>query len=200
MEFHCDVCNKDFEKKQSLEMHNHAKHMSKEESQKVREGQREKKQTASKIKKFLLYGIPIVIVIWFAFVILFGEKPFSDGQVHWHADLSIELCGENILLPKPTGGSVHGQPFIGTPIMHLHSEPKIHLEGVIQKKEDITLENFMGIVGLNFKNNELLNYKNGDNCPDNSTGTVKLLVNGIENPAIADKSIVDGESYELVFN
>ncbi len=103
-------------------------------------------------------------------------------------------------MPNPIPNNIaHGKPFVGSTLMHLHEEPLIHIEGTVVNKEDITLGKFMGVVGLNFKDNELLDKKNGDKCPNGNLGKVKLLVNNKENDELSNKVIVDGQSYKLVF-
>lgn len=83
--------------------------------------------------------------------------------------------------------------------MHLHDGPTIHIEGLVRKKEDIMLGKFMEMIGMRFTNTTLLERTNGELCPDGTRGTVTLLVNGVSNPALGNKVIVDGEEYEIRF-
>lgn len=205
----CDACSREFGSKEALEMHNLAKHsiageMGKGERKQAREeikqGFQQKKIRTKRAKQFFWYGLGIIFVGFIIYgIVVLAKSPgtYSKGPVHWHANLAIFTCGEQIPLPKPTGGSVHGEPFIGTPFMHLHNEPTIHIEGTIKSPADITLGRFMEVIGMNFKEDELLNYKNGDVCPDGTPGKVKLLVNGRESEELTAKVIVDGEKYEL---
>lgn len=201
MAHRCELCQRDFDSKEALEMHTLAKHTagSKEE---VKEQWKEKQVQSKRMKQAFWYGLVIIAVVLAVYGITSTVQSggtYSRGQVHWHADLKLMVCGEDIPLPKPTGGSVHGQPFIGSILMHLHNEPQIHVEGTIKKAEDITLGKFMEGIGLNFKETELLEKKNGDVCPDGNSGMVQLLVNGQLNEGLTRHVIVDGEKYEIRF-
>ncbi len=199
--YYCEPCTRDFDSKEALEMHTSAKHTagSKEE---VKEQWKEKKNNRKRTKQIALWGVSLIVIALIIYGInniIQNSGTYSQGQVHWHADLKVTVCGEDYPLPKPTGGSVHGQPFVGSILMHLHNEPQIHVEGTIKKAEDITVGKFMEGIGLNFKETELLDKKKGDLCPDGKAGTVKLLVNGKESLELARKVIMDGEEYELRF-
>lgn len=200
--YRCEPCTRDFDSKEALEMHMVAKHTagSQEEAQK----QWKKKQVRSKrMKQILLYGSVVIVaalVVYGITSLVKSGGTYSRGQVHWHADLKVTVCGEDIPLPKPTGGGiVHGESFVGTPFMHLHDEPMIHIEGTVKSAEDITLGKFMEIIRLNFKDTELLDKKNGDSCPDGTAGKVELLVNGQPNEELTQHVIVEGEEYEIKF-
>ena len=130
----CTHCQKEFASKEGLTMHTLAKHsvqtegLSKEERKQVREDVKQehhqKRVWVKRSKHVAFYGILGVAIILLAYwVISIAKTPgtYSNGQVHWHADLKISVCGQNIPLPKPKiGTSVHGEPFVGTPFMHLH--------------------------------------------------------------------------------
>lgn len=208
----CTHCGKEFASSEALEMHARAKHgpasasgLSTAEKKVLRQGEHEKiirkKQQWRKLKSVAVYasmgGALVLLIYWL--VSIAGQETYTQGQVHWHAGLAISACGEPIPLPRPQGGSVHGQQFVGTPFMHLHAEPAIHIEGVVRKKEDITLGRFMESIDMPFTAETLLGHTNGDLCPDGKPGTVTLLVNGARNPELDQKVIVDGEKYELRF-
>lgn len=209
----CTPCQIEFPSKEALTMHTLAKHsvqmegLSKEERKQAREEVKQehhqKKVWIKRSKQVALYGLVGVTIIFLVYwIVSIAKTPgaYSDGQVHWHADLKLNICGQTIPLPKPKAGtSVHGEPFVGTPFMHLHDEPSIHIEGTVRSAEEITLGKFMEVIGLNFKDEELLNKKNGDPCPNGNSGRVTLMVNGRESPELTNKVIVDGEDYELRF-
>ncbi len=209
----CTPCQKEFTSKEALTMHTLAKHsvqtegLSKEERKQAREEVKQehhqKKVWIKRSKQIALYGLVGIAVVFLVYwMVSIAKTPgtYSKGQVHWHAHLKINVCGQNIPLPKPKAGtSVHGEPFVGIPFMHLHNEPQIHIEGTVRSAEEITLGKFMEVIGLNFKEGELLNKKNGDSCPDGTSGRVSVLVNGRESLELTQKVIVDGEDYELRF-
>ncbi len=121
------------------------------------------------------------------------SDPYSKGQVHWHAVLRVFVCGEEKLMPAPIGESHLGQP-----LLHTHEDRRIHIEGVVQRPEEITLGKYMTVIGQTFKDDELLEKKNGDLC-DGKPGKVKLLVDEKESADLTQHVIKDGESYELRF-
>ena len=199
----CQPCDREFGSMDALEMHNRAKHGLKVSSE-DKDKHHKKRQMAKKYKKRLKYIILILAVglllFWFINTARNYETPFTEGQIHWHANIQLSACGKNVPLPRPVSGtSVHGSSFIGTPLMHLHDGPTIHVEGLIRKEEEIFLGNFMKVINLNFNNDQFLEYKNGDLCPNGEPGKVKLLVNGVESSKLADKTIRDKERYQIVF-
>ena len=193
----CKECEREFSSKEALEMHIEHKHMSKEEAKKSREGHQKNKRNQKHF--FYLLGGVLLLTIGYLFFSNNSGGTYSNGSVHWHAKLSISVCGENVPLPIPKGGqTVHGKPFIGTPLMHLHGEPRIHIEGTVRSAEDISLGKFMQAVGIKFTDEMILSKKNGDLC-DGESGEVKLLVNGIKNLELSNKVIRDKETYQIVF-
>lgn len=201
-EIRCEPCQKTFASKEAEKMHQIAKHSTADKEEQKELLQEHHKQKKGR-KKIVWYGVAAVIsvlLVWGIFTLSKEGTSYSGGQVHWHADLSFTVCGKNIPLPKPLAGtSVHGEPFIGTPFMHLHNEPQIHIEGAVKEASDITLGRFMDGIGLKFTDTEFLDKKNGDACPDGSFGKVKLLVNGKESVELSKKVIVDGEEYRIEF-
>src|SRR3989338_8426863 len=201
-ELRCEPCQKKFASKEALEMHFLAKHStaSKEEQKELLREKSEQKKQKKKILWCGLAAIFLTLMIWGIVSIARQGGSYSQGQVHWHADLVLTVCGKNVPLPKPVAGTkVHGELFIGTPFLHLHNEPQIHVEGAIKDAREITLGKFMDIIGLKFTSTEFMDKKNGDACPDGSLGKVKLLVNGKENEELDTKVIIDKEKYEILF-
>jgi len=175
------------------------KRQQREQEREQHEQQQESKQ---KRKKLLLWSLGVIILIGIGYIVLsLPEKPetpkqtgpYSKGQVHWHAALKVFVCGEEKLMPAPTG-----EHHLGLPLLHTHADRLIHIEGTVWKPEEINLGKYMDAIGQNFKDDELLDKKNGDLC--NSTpGKVKLLVDGKENSLLTQYVIKDGENYMLKF-
>ena len=100
--------------------------------------------------------------------------------MHWHADFEIFACGEKITnLPKP----VFPANYVGTSTLHHHDDFRLHVEGLVIKKEDVSLRSFFHVIGGSLSKDELripleggtfANYKNGDLCPDGKAGELKL--------------------------
>ncbi|MDI6721014.1 MAG: hypothetical protein QMD85_01395, partial [Candidatus Aenigmarchaeota archaeon] len=103
----------------------------------------------------------------------------SHGNVHWHADYGIWICGERMHLEE-------SESRIGTPLLHHHNDNRIHVEGVVYKTEDISLGKFFEAIGghldneslkINLLNGSAMEVKNGDLC----NGTLRMHANGKEN-------------------
>ena len=129
---------------------------------------------------------------WLAFALIFlvvcstgimwlaqRGKTYSRGEVHWHAYIDLNICGQKVDLPCPeTSGIVHGEEYCGTPMLHHHRDNTLHIEGRIKKKEDIALGKFFDAINETFDKDKILDKKNGDLCPDGRPGLVKMYVNG----------------------
>ncbi len=161
-------------------------HQRREQAKKEREEAQKQKESEiaakEKNKNFMWITISIVLLVGFAIGIgvLMKYKPetYTDREVHWHAYIDLNVCGESIDLPCEieTSGTVHGQNFCGEHLMHHHYDNTIHIEGLIQKKEDIALGKFFDKIGVPFDSNKILNYSNGDLC-NGKPGTWKMYVN-----------------------
>jgi len=148
--------------------------------QKQKEELIERKQSQ---KNYLWIGISITILVVFAVGVMWmlKNKPetYTDREVHWHATFELEICGERMDLPckKVGSGQVHGKSFCGMVLMHHHDDNTMHIEGLIQNKEDIFLGNFFDEIGVPFAKDRILEYRNGDECPDGRPGVLKMYVN-----------------------
>ncbi len=150
-----------------------------EETQKQKESEQELK---ARRKNYLWIGITIIVLVAFAIGVgyLYLNKPetYTQGEVHWHAFLDITLCGQHKDLPlAEEGDKVHGKNYRGIHLLHTHDDNTIHIEGVVQKKEDIALGLFFDAIGVTFDKDKLFEYKNGDLCPDGKQGMLKMYVN-----------------------
>lgn len=136
---------------------------------------------------FLLMVIPVVIATLYAAgtTIYLNQVSVTKGPVHWHADFEIWNCGQKIDLLNPAGLSNR----IGTPVFHEHNDFRVHAEGVVVKKEDVSLENFFNVIGgvLNTDslgvptNHEIIFLHNGDACNE-KPGQVQVFVYKVTNP------------------
>ncbi len=133
---------------------------------------------------FLMIAIPVILSTLF----LAGNTLYKNfhsvtrGPVHWHADYQVWACGKQLDLVNPKGLSNK----IGSNLMHEHNDDRMHIEGVLDKREDVNLGNYFMNIGGMLKNDAIsyptvkgaVHYKNGDTCPDGSIGTLKVYVNG----------------------
>ena len=60
--------------------------------------------------------------------------------------------------------------------MHTHDDNTLHIEGLIQKKEDIVLGLFFDVIEVPFDKDRIMDVKNGDLC-DGKPGVLKMYVN-----------------------
>ncbi len=101
-----------------------------------------------KLKKPLFISIAAVVVGTTLTIaggtVYLNIRSASGGPVHWHADMEIWACGNELNLRDPTGLSNK----IGTPTLHEHNDKRIHLEGVpVNMPYDASLGKFMDVVG-----------------------------------------------------
>lgn len=96
-----------------------------------------------------LFGI-IVAVVASSTLSLIGTTVYlnkisvSGGPVHWHADVEVWACGQELELQDPVGTLSNK---IGTPVLHEHNDKRIHLEGVVVEPRDASLGKFFEVVG-----------------------------------------------------
>ena len=93
-------------------------------------------------KQLLFLGIMIPTII--ATLVLVGSTLYvnviseTKGPVHWHADFEIWVCGEKVDILDPKGLSNR----IGTSVFHEHNDNRVHVEGVVVDKKDVSLDEF----------------------------------------------------------
>jgi hypothetical protein len=88
-------------------------------------------------------------IILLASTVYLNVKSESGGPVHWHADIEFWVCGTELELRDPIGFLSNK---IGTTTYHEHNDKRIHLEGVVVRKNwDASLGKFMAVVGGNIQ-------------------------------------------------
>ncbi len=99
------------------------------------------------LKWFLFLGIsiPVLLVTCYAAGATVYQNYISEskGPVHWHADFEIWNCGQQVDLLDPTGLTNR----IGTPLFHEHNDQRIHVEGTLRAREDVSLHHFFEVIG-----------------------------------------------------
>lgn len=143
--------------------------------------------------KIIAYALGVLFlgsVIWLFSLPKLPEKEIlSSSGLHWHADVSIKIKGENIEIPTDIGiGATHNP-------IHTHDNTgKLHLEfGGVVRKSDLELGKFFSVWGKTFSDGCLLDKCNG---PD---GRLTMLVNGATSTEYQKHSMQDGEKIELIF-
>jgi len=94
---------------------------------------------------FLIIAINTLLVTFYVAgsTIYLNVISETKGPVHWHADFEVWNCGEKLDLIDPTGFSNR----VGTSVFHEHGDDRIHVEGVLNRKEDARLSNFLRVSG-----------------------------------------------------
>ena len=138
--------------------------------------------------------------------IIKNQQSVTKGPVHWHADYEIYVCGKSVkeenlphsdeqtssfeFIPQaqahegetdeeldlvdPTGFSNR----VGTSSFHEHGDGRIHVEGVVERLEDVSLGKFFGAIGGQLTQNFMrlptnhgeIVIENGAPCPDGKAG------------------------------
>ncbi|MBI4044029.1 MAG: hypothetical protein HY393_04465 [Candidatus Diapherotrites archaeon] len=125
-----------------------------------------------------------------------SDIPFPVVNIHWHADLEMDLCGVKSQLPAPPAGTEH----LGSPIFHTHEDRRVHMEGSFYSPNDLKLGVFMDLVGVPFSSIQIASYKAGDQCPSsNAPGKVSMTVNGISSTAFREYVIHENDKIVIAF-
>lgn len=147
-----------------------------------------KQNEAVKIILFsLIIGVVVLNTLYLAGATIYkNQRSLSQGPVHWHADIEVWNCGQEVNLKDPVGWSNK----IGTPLVHEHNDKKIHVEGVIMDREQESLGHFFEVIGGKLNARELvvptndgeLRLNHGDLC-NGQPGMVQVFLfktNGTE--------------------
>jgi hypothetical protein len=160
----------------------------------VKKERQDKKESTKKIVGIILWIIAAVViggvVIW---VVTLPKIPqseiISSTGIHWHPHISIKIKGENVEIPAGIGiGAVHNP-------MHTH-EPDgvVHMEyGGVVRERDTRIGNFFNVWGKDFSSKGIMGNVNGEG------GTLKMLVNGVENTEFENYQMKDNDNIEIIF-
>jgi len=95
--------------------------------------------------------LSILIITLFSTLYMAGStvyvnlKSDSGGPVHWHADMEIWACGNELELRDPYEFLSNK---IGTATLHEHNDRRMHLEGVVvDDSRDASLGKFFHVIG-----------------------------------------------------
>ena len=191
-----------------------------------------KKEPNEETKQFLFWGmvIPIIFVTLFLAVdtVLKNEQSITGGPVHWHADYDIYVCGQKepdqtsrapyqfiprasahegedeeqkLDLRNPTGFTNR----IGPSDFHEHGDNRIHVEGVVEHLEDVSLDKFFEAIGggltptsmhLPTNHGETI-IQNGMKCPDGQPGTWQVFVYKTQGDIVIQEKLENFVDYVL---
>lgn len=155
------------------------------------------------IKKplFILITLTIVIptLIMSVSTVYLNVKSESGGPVHWHTDIEFWVCNQEVELRDPTEFLSNK---VGTSTYHEHDDKRIHLEGVVVKKDyDASLEKFMDVTGGEITNSSVRiptneNIFENDVDGDDNTGNRAVVETFVENTEEGEKvvSVQNGQN------
>lgn len=166
----CELCQRDFDSAEALQMHHRAKH------EPVKAGLTS--ASKKKIRNWIIVLVVLGLVVLGVRSWIQSNQATNDtipdfdvpsGPIHWHPHLTIRIDGQDLLIPKDIGlGRVH-QP------IHTHETDGIlHLENNRPTKQNVILGFFFKVWDKKFSRECIFDY-----CTDK--GTLKMYVNGVEN-------------------
>lgn len=159
--------------------------------------------SANKTKKIIFWSIVSVIAFSsFFFVgttLYMNISSMTKGPVHWHADFKIIAC-EKEIDPVDVGGLSNKK---GTNVLHEHEDRRIHIEGVVVKESDVSLESFFAVQGGELTetsfaiptNEGILRYTNGDQCKDAGAGLWQVFLYKTDNDTARQQKLDDFVHY-----
>lgn len=104
----------------------------------------------------------------------FGGDPsklLTHGRaVHWHAQISASVCGEEQKMPVAEKGGTIG-PHSG---IHTHDDGLAHMEGIFNTKSDIAVRKYLLGVGIPFSEKGIFTKTEGSPCKPESTNSARL--------------------------
>ncbi len=174
----CIECDRNFNSKEALRMHNESRHPEKITKPIINLGYKQKKM----IFTYLIIFVILILVAYGGYGLFkkSAEKEvnaYTKTSVHWHAYPKVIICGKEKELPSPLG-----QGHLGNALLHTHSPPDnfMHIEGKVYSADEIKLGKYFEVLGIKFTENQIFDTKNGDLC-NNKIGKLRMFVNDIEN-------------------
>ncbi len=159
-----------------------------------------RQKTARRLaKRIVIWAVVIAALTglgWSMFSQGASRPPSYTGRpVHWHALFDIKICSEpkNLLEYDP------GRRMVGPMLTHTHGDNKMHIEGQVNRPEEIKIGGFMEALNIPFSATTIKSKTNGDSCPDGQPGMVKMFVNGQPNTDFREYVPKDGDAIRIVF-
>ena len=145
--------------------------------------------------------VGIIIVVFGILGLLFVTRSATgaprQGEDHWHVPYTYYICGEK-QAPAPTWEGVG---------VHTHGDAIIHIHPFNTSEEGsgARLTKWFEYGGGKLDGDEIrmpgssTTYKNGDECPDGTTGEVQVFVNGVKRDNYNNYIPKDGDRVRMVF-
>ncbi len=126
----------------------------------------------------------------------------SKGPVHWHADIEIWACGQELDIQDPTGFLSNK---IGTATLHEHNDKRIHMEGVVVNHQDASLGRFFQVIGGTLTsdaisvptNDGVKTYISGQTCETGETATVQAFVYSTKDGVYTQQKLDNPATYVM---
>ena len=130
-----------------------------------------------------------------------NQNSETGGPVHWHADFRIFSCGVEKQMIEPSGLGNR----IGRTDLHEHGDKRIHVEGVVVQKQDVSLSEFFRVIGGSLENGRISfpgrekheSFADGDKCADGQEGKLQVFLYKTEGKQITQTKLTDYFSYVL---
>lgn len=126
------------------------------------------------------------------------QKCYFTGHHHVHAD--IKVCDQTKIFPYETGDLEK---------LHTHVETnKVHFHGLlpvdpgtkeITDESQLKLSNLFAELKIPIVSDGIYSFKNGDACPDGRIGSLKVLVNDVEQEDFLNYILKDGNHITIRF-
>lgn len=182
--------------------------LTRKEKREMRMSEEGRKHHHLRTRQALRWAVVVVIVLmlggYFGYAFnnwrkSLPERAYTTSPVHWHAKVSVEICGQARELPSDNALTAHGKGAVGIPLLHHHYDGLAHIEGMVLRPEQITLGAFFDAIGGKFSDTEIFEKKNGDACGDGKEGIVKILINDTEVVGARDYVLQDGDDIAVKF-
>ncbi|MBI4168152.1 MAG: hypothetical protein HY515_04295 [Candidatus Aenigmarchaeota archaeon] len=172
-----------------------------------------KKSLREKHKKimFVLIAVSIAAATLYLVGVTLALNSISatGGPVHWHADIEVWACGERYHFAHSQGWDNK----VGTPLMHLHNDDRLHIEGVVVRMQDVELGEFFRAVGGSFTPESITmpttvgvkKWFNGDACNGKMAFLYMFVSNRLETKMSEHvispySSVPPGDRIKIVFS
>lgn len=100
---------------------------------------------------------------------------------HWHVHADIKVCGETKIFPYETGDLEKLHTHVETNKFHFHGFlPVDPITKQITDKSQLKMSNLFTELKIPIAPDGIYNFKNGNVCPNGKIGSLKVLINGIE--------------------
>ncbi len=165
------------------------------------DGEREHEQASRTRKKIIKMGSIVALLVlslgygaYYLWQYDFGPE-FTAGNVHWHANIRLETCGQYRSLENLGSKTNH----VGNEILHTHGDNLYHLEGAPKFMRETSIGSFFGAIGVPVSTERIYEYRNGDACPNGTPGMVKMTVNGIPIADMMEYTPYDNDTIVIAF-